>query len=51
MSQEDKEQIVEAGLIPLEQDVTEARDYVQQMNDAMTAAQDTVAKSRPCLTV
>jgi tripartite-type tricarboxylate transporter receptor subunit TctC len=41
---QDKEQIVKAGLIPLEQDVNQARDYMQQMNDALTAAQETVAK-------
>jgi tripartite-type tricarboxylate transporter receptor subunit TctC len=41
---QEKQQIIEAGLIPLEQDVDEARDYVQQMNEAMTAAQETVEK-------
>lgn len=40
----EKQQIIEAGLIPLEQDVSEARAFVQQMNDALTAAQETVAK-------
>jgi tripartite-type tricarboxylate transporter receptor subunit TctC len=39
---DEKQQIIEAGLIPLEQDVNQARDFVQQMNDAMTAAQATV---------
>jgi tripartite-type tricarboxylate transporter receptor subunit TctC len=40
----EKQQIIEAGLIPLEQNVTEAREFVQQMDDALTAAQETVAK-------
>ena len=40
----EKQQIIEAGLVPLEQNVTEARDYVQEMNDALSAAQETVAK-------
>jgi hypothetical protein len=31
-------------LIPLEQDVTEASDFTQKMNDALTAAQETVKK-------
>jgi tripartite-type tricarboxylate transporter receptor subunit TctC len=39
-----KQQIIDAGLIPLEQDVAQARDYVQQMNDALAAAQETVEK-------
>jgi tripartite-type tricarboxylate transporter receptor subunit TctC len=38
----EKQQIIEAGLIPLEQDVDEARDYVQKMTDALTAARETV---------
>jgi tripartite-type tricarboxylate transporter receptor subunit TctC len=40
----EQQQITENGLIPLDQDVNEARDFVQQMNDAMTAAQATVNK-------
>jgi tripartite-type tricarboxylate transporter receptor subunit TctC len=40
----EKEQITENGLIPLEQDVTEASDFTQKMNDALTAAQETVKK-------
>jgi tripartite-type tricarboxylate transporter receptor subunit TctC len=40
---DEQQQITEAGLIPLEQDVNEARAFVQQMNDALTAAQETVA--------
>jgi tripartite-type tricarboxylate transporter receptor subunit TctC len=41
---DEKEKIVEAGLIPLEQDPGQAREFVQQMTAALTAAQDTVAK-------